>query len=92
MRTCSLHFGSSHLRSARFSIFKATLRSLRIVTWKAYGFPCPCAMTSSMEHVDQEDKPMAIPFLAAAREVATSPSGWARRCMAAGAKPRGKET
>jgi hypothetical protein len=35
---------------------------------------------------------MAIPFLAAAREVATSPSGCASLCMAAGAKPNGKET
>jgi hypothetical protein len=35
---------------------------------------------------------MAIPFLAAAREVATSPSRWASLCMAAGAKPNGKET
>ena len=78
--------------SARFNILKAMDRSSSKVTWKAYGFPNPWAATSSIEEFDQDDRPMAIPFLAAAREVATSPSRWASLCMAAGAKPKGNET
>jgi hypothetical protein len=62
------------------------------VTWKAYGFPNPWAATSSIGEFDQDERPMAIPFLAVAQEVATSPSGCASLCMAAGAKPKGKET
>lgn len=34
---------------------------------------------------------MASPYFAAARDVANSPSGWARQCIAAGLKPRGSE-
>ncbi|KAG9868701.1 FMN-dependent dehydrogenase, partial [Aureobasidium melanogenum] len=58
----------------------------------AYGFPRPCERTSSIEVVAHDESPMAIPYLAAALEVATSPSGCARQCMAAGAKPNGIDT
>lgn len=35
---------------------------------------------------------MQMPNLAAAREVASSPSGWASFCDAAGLNPKGRET
>jgi hypothetical protein len=34
---------------------------------------------------------MANPYLEAARDVANSPSGWAKQCIAAGLKPRGSD-
>jgi hypothetical protein len=34
---------------------------------------------------------MARPYFAAARDVASSPSGWAKQCIAAGLKPSGSE-
>lgn len=57
-----------------------------------YGFPVPCAATSSNGYVAYDDNPMQIPNLAAARDVASSPSGWASLCEAAGLKPKGRDT
>lgn len=55
-----------------------------------YGLPAPCAATVSIDSVAYEESPMQSLYLAAARETAASPSGWANLCMAAGAKPNGK--
>jgi hypothetical protein len=44
-----------------------------------------------MDDVAYEERPMAIPIFAAARDVAISPSGWAKLCIAAGLNPRGNE-
>lgn len=49
-------------------------------------------MTSSIAVVAYVDRPIAIPVLAAALDVAFSPSGCARQCMAAGEKPKGSVT
>lgn len=54
-----------------------------------YGFPTPCAMTSSNEVVAYEDNAIGIPIFAAALDVASSPSGCARQCIALGLKPQG---
>lgn len=58
----------------------------------AYGFPEAWAATSSRLHVDQDERHMGMLFAAAAREVPTSPSGWANMCAAAGENPNGAAT
>lgn len=50
-------------------------RSFTILNWKAYGLSPPSRLTSSSETVEYVDRPMGMFFLAAAREVAFSPSG-----------------
>ena len=42
--------------------------------------------------VEYDDWPMQIPNLAAARDVAISPSGCANLCEAVGLKPKGRDT
>lgn len=54
-----------------------------------YGFPVPCAITSSNEVVAYEDKAIGIFIFAAALDVANSPSGCARQCIALGLNPHG---
>jgi hypothetical protein len=64
------------------------------LTCIAYGvvFPDACAITSSRESVDHALKPIGTFKAAHAFEVPISPSGCARRCMAAGENPKGKST
>ena len=47
--------------------------------------------TSSRVEVAKEERPMAMLASLQALAVATSPSGWARHCMAVGATPMGTE-
>jgi hypothetical protein len=54
------------------------------------GFPAPSALTSSNATFEYEDKAIGIPALAAALEVASSPSGCAKQCIAVGLIPQGK--
>jgi hypothetical protein len=64
-----------------------SLRSPKCIT---YGLPLPWAVMSSMDSVEYIDTAIQMPYLAAARDVASSPSSCASLCMAAGANPRGK--
>jgi hypothetical protein len=55
-----------------------------------YGLPVPWALTSSNAIVEYEDKAIGISAFAAALEVASSPSGCAKQCIADGLSPQGK--
>lgn len=54
-----------------------------------YGLPAPCAMTFSKDIVAYEDSAIGTPALAAALDVASSPSLCARQCIALGLNPQG---
>lgn len=78
-----------HLLSALLSNWIVMFLSFTTQICIIYGFPAPCAMTSSSDVVAYEDKAIGILILAAALEVASSPSGWARQCIALGLNPQG---
>lgn len=66
---------SSYVPSALFIQLKLNSRFFRTLSWKAYGFWPPSALTSSKDTVEYVERPIGIPFTAAALEVAFSPSG-----------------
>jgi hypothetical protein len=81
-----------YLLSALFSSCTVMLLSFTIHICIMYGFPVPCAMTSSSGVVAYEDKTIGMPIFDAALDVASSPSLCARRCMALGLNPHGNVT
>ena len=56
-----------------------------------YGLPFACSLTSSSEVFEYDERHIATPILAAAREVASSPSGCASCCIAEGLMPNGND-
>lgn len=78
--------------SARSITFKANDRSLSIETCIMYGFPAPCALTSSSTSVPHDERHMGMLFSAAALDTPFSPSRWASLRAAQGENPNGKDT
>ena len=66
-------------------------RSLRTYSWTQRGPWLPAAISAWVLVVSVETH-MRAPAFAAARAVATSPSGSISRCIAKGATPSGEET
>lgn len=81
--------GVVHSLSALFSNCNVMSLSFTTHICIMYGFPAPCAMTSSNDVVAYEDRAIGIPHLAAALDVPSSPSGCARQCIALGLNPHG---
>ena len=89
MLVCVKYTSPSNLLSALFNNCIVIFLSFTMHICIMYGFPVPCAMTSSKDVVAYEDSAIGIPAFAAALDVASSPSLCARQCIALGLKPQG---